>query len=609
VNTQYAFLNKDEAVPYNLIIEKTIIAEILLNKESLATIFYKVKIDFFYSQNYQYIFKASKELYEERIEINLDTISDRLKLTGHLNIIGGVEGLVTLINTIIVTNDIETYIVLLIDKYIRRQIVYGAIKIQRLAYQQFDSIETLFDEAEKILFSITQEKPSSNLLLTSEVLLETFIDLEKRSLENQYSGIKTGFFDLDEITQGFQKSDLIIIAGRPSMGKTAFALNLVRNVSELQDSPVIVFSLEMSRQQLIYRFLSKESQVMHSKLRTGDINKKEWYSISKAITILASLKIYLDDTPNLSLISMRNKINSLQIIHGDIGMIVLDYLQLLNDPRNKDSRVQELSRLTRGLKILAKEFDTPILVLSQLSRNVESRVNKRPLLSDLRESGCITGNMSLYVPCKNSYFKIQKITNNKNIYSLLSSIKEQKLKNFFCQIATLKRAYYTGIKFIYKLETVNKNVLKITATHKIFTLKGWVKVSKIKPKHLICVLDLKNFPKVFHSKTSLNNNRYYPDLSFVGIAKINFCGSNECYDLWVPFTNNYTSNNIVIHNSIEQDADLVLMLYRDSYYDDELKTEENNITEVILTKHRNGPIGTINILFEPRTLTFDNFIF
>ncbi len=609
MNPDYTFLNKNEIVPYNLIIEQTIIAEILLNKESLSTIFYKVKTDFFYSQNYQYIFKASKELYEEQSEINIDTLSDRLKLSGYLNIIGGVEGLIKLLNTTIGTNDIETYIVLLIDKYIRRQIVYGAKKIQQLAYQQFDSTERLFDEAEKILFSITQEKPTTNLLLTSEVLLETFIDLEKRSLENQYSGIKTGFFDLDQITQGFQKSDLIIIAGRPSMGKTAFALNLARNVSELQDSPVIVFSLEMSRQQLIYRFLSKESQVIHSKLRTGDINKKEWYSISKAINILASLKIYLDDTPNLSLNSMRNKINSLQTIHGDIGMIVLDYLQLLNDPKNKDSRVQELSRLTRGLKILAKEFDTPIIVLSQLSRNVESRVNKRPLLSDLRESGCIVGNMSLYVPCKNSYLKIQNIINNKNNYSVLSCIKEQKQKTIFCQIVTLKRAYYTGVKFIYKVETFNKNVLKITSKHKIFTLKGWVKVSDLEPTHLLCLLDFKNFPKMFYSKISLDKNRYKPTFSFLGLTKINFSGRNQCYDLWVPFTNNYIANNVIIHNSIEQDADLVLMLYRDSYYDNDLMTEENNVVEVIITKHRNGPIGTINVLFEPRTLTFDNFLF
>ena len=425
MNSKYAFLTKDETVPYNLTIERAILAEILLNKTNLALIFYKVQTNFFYSQNHQYIFQASRQIYDEQIDINIDTISDRLKLLGCLDTIGGIEELMSLINSVVLTNNIETYVVLLIDKYIRRQIVYGSKKIQQLAYQSFDSIETLFDEAEKILFSITQEKPSSNLLLASEVLLETFVDLEKRSIENRYSGIKTGFFDLDEIMQGFQKSDLIIIAGRPSMGKTAFALNLVRNVSEIQTMPVIVFSLEMSRQQLIYRFLSRESQVMHSKLRTGDINQKEWYSVSKSISLLASLKIYLDDTANLSLNSMRNKINSLQIQYGGIGMIVLDYLQLLNDPKNKDSRVQELSRLTRGLKILAKEFDTPVIVLSQLSRSVEARVNKRPLLSDLRESGCISGDMRLYIPYVNRRFRLDNISKYKIPNHVISTRKEK----------------------------------------------------------------------------------------------------------------------------------------------------------------------------------------
>jgi replicative DNA helicase len=604
-------LIKNETVPYNLTIEKSIIAEILLNKDNLALIFYKIKAEFFYSKNYKYIFEASQQIYSEQIDVNIDTISDRLKQLGYLNFIGGIEELMNLINTASGINDVETYIVLLIDKHIRRQIVYGARKIQALAYQPFDSIETLFDEAEKILFSITQEKPNTNLLLTSEVLLETFVDLEKRSVENQYSGIKTGFFDLDEITQGFQKSDLIIIAGRPSMGKTAFALNLVRNVSELQKYPVIIFSLEMSRQQLIYRFLSRESQVVHSKLRTGDINKTEWYSVSKSISLLSNLKIYLDDTPNISLLSIRNKINSLQIKHGKIGMIVLDYLQLLNDPKNNDSRVQELSRLTRGLKILAKEFDTSIIVLSQLSRSVESRLNKRPLLSDLRESGCLSAKMQTYLSCSNRYVNLNnKLLNQKQVF-IISKLKVRKKNIPVCNLVRMKRQYNTGIKFVYRLKTINSFILEITANHKVLSLKGWVPVHELSGYSLIGTLDIKNFPKLFiQRRNNLHKNaRIIPNLFFISLQNIGFIGSLPCYDLWVPGTNNYNVANIIVHNSIEQDADLVLMLYRDSYYNEESNYLDNNLTEIIITKHRNGAIGTINILFEPKTLTFDNFVF
>nr|BDA99073.1 DNA replication helicase [Rhodomonas sp. NIES-2332] len=611
MNSQYNSLSKNKKIPHNLTIEKTILAEILFNKDNLSLIFYKIRKEFFYLQNHQYIFEASKQIYEEQIEINIDTIADRLNVLGYLESIGGVEELVNIVNLSTPVNDIETYIVLIIDKYIRRQIIHGVHRIENLVYKSFDSIETLFDEAERILFSITQEKPSNNLLLTSEVLLETFVDLENRSIESKYSGIKSGFFDLDEITQGFQRSDLIIIAGRPSMGKTAFALNIARNVSEIQDSPVIIFSLEMSRQQLVYRFLSRESQVMHSKLRTGNINKKEWYSVSQAINLLASLKIYLDDSPNLSLNIIRNKVNSLQLKYGDIGMIVLDYLQLLNDPSNKDSRVQELSRLTRGLKILAKEFDTPFIVLSQLSRSVESRVNKRPLLSDLRESGCITGDMQIYLPYKNLYSSIRKIITHYTASLLISKLNKRQTTIPFPTTTSFRRAYYTGVKFTYEVEILNNNKLKITAGHKLLTLKGWIPTNQLSYHDLVGILDLTNFLKIptITKNDQPINLRCLPNIAFICLMSIKVMGNNHCYDLWIPVTNCYIINNSLVHNSIEQDADLVLMLYRDSYYDNDSDDIEDNLTEIIITKHRNGPIGTIHMLFEPRTLTFDNFIF
>nr|BDA98334.1 DNA replication helicase [Rhodomonas sp. NIES-1006] len=589
-------------VPYSLTIERSILSEILLNKETLSLIFYKIRKEFFYSNEHQYIFEASKQIYEEQIEINVDTLADRLKALGYLDQIGGIETLIELMNLAVNVSDLDTYLVLLTDKYIRRQLIHGATKISELAYQSFDSIESLFDQAEKILFAITQEKPSNNLLLTSEVLLETFVDLERRSLENEYSGIKSGFFDLDEFIQGFQKSDLIIIAGRPSMGKTAFALNLVRNVSELQPLPVIVFSLEMSRQQLVYRFLSRESQVMHSKLRSGNINQQEWYAVSKAITLLANLKIYLDDTPSLSLTSIRNKVNTISLQHNGIGMIVIDYLQLLNDPTNKDSRVQELSRLTRGLKILAKEFDAPLMVLSQLSRNVESRVNKRPLLSDLRESGCITGNMNIYLPNINDYVNVTNIVN----YGINASLVSTQANTLLT--SNIKRGYLTGLKLTYTIKTINQISLQITAEHKILTLKGWRPINLLSNKDLIGILDLKNFSKyllLFY----LDLQKTLPQLFFISVMDVRIFGMSQCYDLWIPQTNSYAVNNLLVHNSIEQDADLVLMLYRNSYYEKETEIDEDNITEIIITKHRNGPIGTVNILFEPQTVTFENFVF
>jgi replicative DNA helicase len=606
VNSKHILATKEDMIPHSIKIEKNILADVLLNKDNLPLIFYKVRSYFFYLEIHQYIFKAAKEIYENQMDINIDTVADHLKASGYLEKIGGIKELLNIINSVIIVNNIETYIIILIDKYIRRQIICGAKKIEKLAYQSFDSIETLLDEAEKVLFTITEDKPNNNLFLTSEVLLEVFIDLEKRSKENLYCGLKSGFFELDAITQGFQQSDLVIIAGRPSMGKTAFALNIARNVSELQDTAIIIFSLEMSRQQLVYRFLSKESQIAHSKLRSGNINKNEWYAVSKAINVLANLKIYLDDSGELSLSSIRNKINNIQIKHQNIGLIVIDYLQLLNDPSVKDSRVQELSKLTRGLKVIAKEFNVPTIVLSQLSRNVESRTNKRPILSDLRESGCIAGEMKLYIPYKNEYLNINKIEHKINNF-VISNLNTKIKQSLLFSTAKIKRNFYTGTKFTYILKLINNNIITITGNHKLLTIKGWKKVKNLSRNDLVGTLDIKNFPKNLF--TVKNKERVFPLLSFTCVKNIKLLGKCHCYDLWIPKTNNYAINDFLIHNSIEQDADLVLMLYRDDYYNKDVNTIENNITEVIISKHRNGPLGNINLMFEPKTLTFNNFVF
>lgn len=610
VNPKYILSTKDDVVPYNTKIEKTILAEILVKQQNLSLVFHKVRSNFFYLQNHQYIFKACKEIYEEEMEINIDTVSDHLNNSGLLEEIGGIKELLNIINSVVTVNNIDTYIVILLDKYIRRKIIYGAKKIQKLAHESFGSIENLLDEAEKTLFAITQEKPTNNLFLTSEVLLEVFIDLEKRSIENTYCGLKSGFFDLDEITQGFQQSDLIIVAGRPSMGKTAFALNLARNICELENVPIIIFSLEMSRQQLVYRFLSKESQIMHSKLRSGNINKTEWYSVSKAINVLASLTIYLDDTGQLSLTSIRNKINSIKIKHGSIGLIVIDYLQLLNDSSVRDSRVQELSKLTRGLKLIAKEFNVPTIVLSQLSRTVESRTNKRPILSDLRESGCIGEDMRIYLPQKNNYLRISKINSALRNFVISKGKIKTKQRILPC-IAEIKRHYYTGIKFLYVLKLLNNSKIKITARHKILTCKGWRRVDELSNTDLLGTLDIGNFPKTSQKTKRIKQKekRINPFLVFNCIKKIKMLGKCHCYDLWIPRTNNYSINNFLIHNSIEQDADLVLMLYRDEYYNKDSDNPTNSLTEIIINKHRNGPLGTINLMFESKTLTFSNFVF
>lgn len=580
--------------PHSFLAEQAILTQLLLDSSHKDLIFTRLTTEVFYLYEHKQIYKIAEQLHSEGATINLTTISDRLSDTGVLDSIGGNVFLVDLVNQVIPNGDVEKYIVILLDKYLRRSLIDVGAHIGLLAYESNLSIEALFDQAEQLLFGITHNKPKFGLIHASEVLLETFVELEKKYTHGSLSGLSSGFFDLDLLTQGFQKSDLIIIAGRPSMGKTAFALNLARNMSEVQPFPVTIFSLEMSRQQIMYRFLSVESQIVNSRLRSGNITPNEWNLISKAIGYLASLKIYLDDTPNSSLTDIRAKLSRLRSTHGQIGAVIIDYLQLINETSYKNNRVQELSRITRNLKILAREFDTPIIALSQLSRNVESRTNKRPLLSDLRESGCLAGGSTVYVPLSRSSVALNKTNKQDNIIVLGNPSASGKLSPTY-----IKKMFSTGKQQTYLLSLVGNYSLQLTYSHKLLTNKGWVRLKNIQSTTLVGVLDKFNFAK--HKTAIWNKN-----LSFVAILSIKLKSYLKVYDASVPGTGNFACNDIMVHNSIEQDADVVLMLYREGYYSP--SAIENNVTEVIIAKQRNGPIGTINLIFDTKLVSFSNFV-
>ena len=586
------------SLPNSRVAEQAILTYILLNKPESNIIFNKISSDMFYSNDYKIIYQSACNLKSKNLEVNFDTVHNSLGDDESFEID---STLTDLINQPIRFGELDTYIILLIDKYLRRNLILSAQNVSKLAQDNSLSLENIFDQAEQLLFDVTQKKPNLGLLPASEVLLETFLDLEQRSKEGQLAGIPSGFFDLDMLTQGFQKSDLIIVAGRPSMGKTAFALNIARNAADLQASPVVIFSLEMSRSQIIYRFLSNESGINNSKLRSGEITSNEWKSVSRAISSLSGLNIYLDDKSDITISDIRIKLNSLRSRFGSIGLVIIDYLQLISDFRSNDSRVQELSRITRNLKLLSKEFNVPIIVLSQLSRSVESRVNKRPLLSDLRESGCFATSVNLY----KSFQKTINLSTDlglKNKISSLVSVKQTQ-KILYPSLSKVKSLFATGPNFTYELLAVGHFHIRLTKNHKILTQHGWKKVEHLSMTHLIAAIDKYNF--------SINSIHFYnlklvSYFTFLQLNNILPFGREIVYDCWLPLTNNFLADGYILHNSIEQDADLVLMLYREGYYFPSV--ENNNITEVIIAKQRNGPIGTINLIFDPKLASFSNFV-
>ncbi len=433
----------DSIPPQNLEAEEAILGGILLDPEAISRVADLLQPEAFYLNAHREIYRTALMLHSQGKPTDLTSMSAWLADTGSLEKVGGANRLVELVERVASTASIEQVARLVTDKFLRRQLIRSGNEVIQLGFDQKLPMEEVLDKAEQKIFSISQEKPSKGLKPTAEILTSTFNEIESRSLGTSVAGIPVNFYDLDAMTQGLQRSDLIIVAGRPAMGKTSIVLNLAKNVAQLHGLPVCIFSLEMSKEQLTYRLLSMEVGIENGRLRTGRLQQEEWPLLGQGINTLGQLPIYIDDKPNLSVLEMRSLCRRLMAEQGkELGLIVIDYLQLM-EGSTPDNRVQELSRITRGLKGMARELKVPVIALSQLSRGVESRTNKRPMLSDLRESG-----------------------------------------------------------------------------------------------------------------------------------------------------------------SIEQDADLVLMIYRDEYYNPE--SPDRGITELILTKHRNGPVGTVKLLFEPQFTRFRN---
>ena len=433
----------DQLPPQNLEAEEVILGGILLDPDAIGRAADVLQPEAFYLGAHREIYRTALMLHSQGKPTDLTAMGAWLADTGQLEKVGGSSRLSELVERTLSTASIDEVAKLVMDKYLRRQLIRSGNQVIRLGFDQSKPMDQVLDEAEQEIFAISQAKPSIGLTPTAEILTRTFEEIETRSLGTAVAGIPVNFYDLDAMTQGLQRADLIIVAGRPAMGKTSIVLNMAKNVAQLHNLPVCVFSLEMSKEQLTYRLLSMEVGIESGRLRTGRLHQDEWPLLGQGISNLGRLPLFIDDKPNSSVLEMRSLCRRLMAEHGrELGLIVIDYLQLM-EGSGSENRVQEISRITRGLKGMARELNVPVIALSQLSRGVEARTNKRPMLSDLRESG-----------------------------------------------------------------------------------------------------------------------------------------------------------------SIEQDADIVMMIYRDEYYNPD--TPDRGITEVIITKHRNGPVGTVKLLFEPQFTRFRN---
>jgi len=376
-------------IPHSRDAEEAVIGSILINPEAYYDVAPFLREDDFYIHRHSWIWQAFTRLHERRTPIDFVTVTEELDQMGHLAEVGGPAYLTALINNVPTSLHAEAYGRIIEESAIRRRMLTAANEIAKLAYLEEKNVESVMDEAEKAVFGVSERRLTRDLQPIQQVLSDYFDRIDQLSSRGEdVYGVPTGFIDLDRLLMGLQPSDFIIIAGRPGSGKTAFMLSAAKHAAQTHKKHVAVFSLEMSNEQLVQRLISQETGIDSQRLRTGKLEEDEWPLFTHAIEVMSDTRIFLDDTPALTPLQLRTKCRRLHLEYK-LDLILVDYLQLMSSGSRSENRVQEVSYISRNMKILARELNVPVLAAAQLSRAVEQRADKEPQLSDLRESGSL----------------------------------------------------------------------------------------------------------------------------------------------------------------------------------------------------------------------------
>lgn len=375
--------------PNDILAEQAVLGAMLVDKDAIIASIEVLKPDDFYREDNKEIYDAMLELYKVGKSIDMITLKEQLLLRGTLEKVGGISYIATLVDNVPAVSNIENYVKIVEEKAVIRNLIKTANEIIRNGYSGTEDVDTLVEQAEKRIFDVVQDRNSRGYSSIKEVLINVFDEIEELCKSGKaISGLESGFIDLDAKTSGLNKSALLIVAARPAMGKSAFVLNIANYVARHQKTPVMVFNLEMSKEEVTKRILCAESEVDSNKVKNAKLDSEDWLKLGEASGRLSDTPIYIDDTPGLTSAELRAKCRKAKL-EKNIGLIIIDYLQLMESKSKNSSRQQEVSEISRSLKILAKELNVPVIALSQLSRAAEARTDHRPMLSDLRESGSI----------------------------------------------------------------------------------------------------------------------------------------------------------------------------------------------------------------------------
>nr|YP_007878187.1 replicative DNA helicase subunit [Calliarthron tuberculosum]AGA63798.1 replicative DNA helicase subunit [Calliarthron tuberculosum] len=567
--------------PHNIIAEEIIIGYILSDSITAPNVINNIQSCLFTLERHQIIYLNVTEVYNIYSQTDIPKLINKLWTKNLLNPVGGVKQIIELIQKAQSISNyydeniyIQYFIEILYYHHIKRLFIQYSYCILELSYIKDIAIQQIYRKSIQYIHKIAKvlllQKRNHFNNLINKFILKTYLDESKNKAVN----ILSGFKDLDQVTKGFKQGDLIIIAGRPSMGKTSFAINITNHLIRNLQLSVYIFSLEMSKTEILDKILAINSNIKVNNIQQKIIQIYEWKNLQVACQMLLQSQLSIDDEGNASIDYINHKY---KIIKQKKRAIIVDYLQLIKfNNQSLKNRSLEIGYITRELKLLAKNSKSPMIVLSQLNRNIENRINKRPLLSDLRESGCIS-----YLQLPNLHKKILQIQKDK-----IEAINFQ--KNSY----KTKSVDFIGLQnknqqYIYLILTNNNIQTYTTHNHNLFTDKKWKKEDQIKNNS-------------FNNLIVNNNFNINQIIEFIRFSKIKLLSKTKVYDTKVKEYSNFITGKQIVHNSIEQDADLVLMLYKDT------QDINNQILDIIIAKHRNGPIGSFQLLFHADTCKFSS---
>jgi replicative DNA helicase len=465
----------DKMIPHNVEAEEAVVGSLLIDPEALFRVSPFLKGEDFYIQKNAWIYEAILALHERREPIDFVTLCDELERRAQLEEIGGAAYITHLINAVPSAIHVEAYGHIVEQSAIRRRLINAASQIAQLAYQEAEDIDQTIDRAEQELFGVSQRRITRDLAPIQEIIRRYYDRIEYLyAHQGEPLGVPTGFIDIDRLLGGLQRSDFIIIAARPSVGKTSLCLSIARNAAR-HGQHVAVFSLEMSSEQIVQRIVSAETGIDAQRLRLGDLREEEWPLFVQATGKLADLPIFVDDTPSISVLQLRTKARRLHAEHG-LDLVLVDYLQLMTGDIRSENRVQEVSYISRSLKALARELDLPVVAASQLSRAVEQRTDKKPVLADLRESGCLTGD-TLVQLASGERVTIRALA-ARGQPARVMALNETTWK---LEPIEARKAWRVGVKPVFRLHTRLGREIKATANHRFRTLSEWKRLDQLEP--------------------------------------------------------------------------------------------------------------------------------